>query len=267
MVTVKSRPLPTRALGAEPGVPDVAALAGWVAERRECGEAGDLTTYFLGQALAPQADAGISIPCTGGKFYGNRLLSSFAGIEEGIITGETGISVDDLVADATEIAIQKKGVWCAAPAPHLLNLADTYYGDEEEASTAVSDMYRSAMRAMRDAGTGGHILICDRADERELLALSRQKVFFFLPKPGPGDLELLLEHQNRIAVNRINLPDVLNLSNEFDLRQIIIVDADAPSIALSLSNLDPDQILAGGYCTESCETYWKDLIKRAFYTA
>lgn len=267
MVTVKSRPLPTRALGAEPGVLDVAALAGWVAERRECREAGDLTTFLLGQALAPQIDAGIPFPCAGGTFYGNRLLSSFSGIDEGIITGETGISVDDLVADAAEIAVRKKGIWCAAPAPHLLNLADTYYGDEEEASMAVSDLYRSAMRAMRDAGTGGHILICDRADERELTALARQNVFFFLPKPSPGDLESLLEHQDRIAVNRINLPDVLNLSGEFDFCQVIIVDADAPSIALALSNLDPDQILAGGYCTESCETYWKDLIKRAFYAA
>ena len=27
-------PLPTRAFGAEPGTPDVAALAGWVAEHR-----------------------------------------------------------------------------------------------------------------------------------------------------------------------------------------------------------------------------------------
>ncbi len=267
MIQKKQRHLPTRAFGAEPGMPDVPALAEWVARRRECGEEGDLTTYLLERALAPQVDATIATPCSGGRFYGGRLLSSFTGIEDCVIRGETGISDSTIAADSTELALLKKGVWCALPAPHILNITDDYYGNEEEANGAVADLYSSAMRTMRDAGIAGHVLICDRTDDTELAALSRQKVFFFHPEPGRGDLEVLLEHQRRIAVDKAHLQAAFDLSGEFELRQIVIVDADSESIALALSHLDPDQVVIGGYCTTSCESYWKDLVKGAYYTA
>jgi hypothetical protein len=261
----KRRPLPTRAFGAEPGIPDVPDLAGWVAEQRERGEAGDLTLYRLGRSLEPQLEAGIAAPCAGGKFYRERLLSSFTGIEEGVITGETEVSLDDLVADAAELAGQKKGVWCAMPAPALMGLADRYYGADDEAGAAVFDLYRSAMRAMRDAGAGGHVLICDRAGEQELAALARQKVFFFNPAPQGEDLGLLLEYQDRIAVGRDYVGKVFALAGEYEVRQLIITDADEASVALALSHLDPDQVVIGGYCTDSCSTYWEDVVNRAFY--
>ena len=37
------------------------------------------------------------------------------------------------------------------------------------------------------------------------------------------------------------------------------------SINLACSHLDPDQIVAGGYCTEDCGEYWKDLVTAAVY--
>lgn len=267
MVIVKRRPLPTRALGTEPEVPDIPALTAWVAERREMNEAGDLTTCQITQALAPQLDAGITAPCAGGMFYKARLLSSFAGITDGVITGETEISNSDLVADSLELAGMKKGVWCALPAPHTLRLFDSYYGDEDEAITAVATLYRSAMRSMRDAGIGGHVLICDHADDAELSALARQKVFFFCPEPVKDDIAILMEHQHRIAVDKVNLRQVFDFTGEYELRQIVILDADAESIALALSHLDPDQIVIGGYCTGPCETYWKEIADSAFYKA
>lgn len=267
MVIVKRRPLPTLALGTEPDSPDIPALAAWIAERRELNEAGDLATYQIAQTLAPQLDAGITAPCAGGKFYKTRLLSSFVGITDGVIIGETEVSGSDLVADSLELAGMKKNVWCALPAPHALDLSDSYYGDGDETISAVAALYRRAMRSMRDAGIGGHVLICDHADDMELSALARQKVFFFCPVPGKEDIPLLMEHQHRVAVDRARLREVFDCAGEYDLRQIIILDADAEAIALALSHLDPDQVTIGGYCTEEPGIYWKGIADRAFFTA
>lgn len=267
MVIVKRRPLPTRALGTEPNSPDIPALAAWVAERREVNEAGDLTTYQITQALAPQLGAGITAPCAGGIFYKTRLLSSFTGIEERIIIGETEVVGSEIIADCMELACMKKRVWCALPAPHILSISDSYYGDEDEAAIAVAGLYRSAMRSMRDAGIGGHILICNRTDDAELSTLSRRNVFFFHPDPNPSDIGLLLEYQNRVAVPGSDLPAVFGLSSEYDLNQVIILNADVGSITLALSHMDPDQIVIGGYCTGPSETYWKEIADNAFYSA
>ena len=70
--------LSTRAFGAEPGVPDVITLASWVAEHR--GMTADILTYHLDQSLAPQIAAGITMPCAGGRFYADRILSCLLGI-------------------------------------------------------------------------------------------------------------------------------------------------------------------------------------------
>jgi hypothetical protein len=264
MTMAKRRNLNTRAFGAEPGRPDVSALAGWVAERRGC--AGDLISYQLETMLAPQKDAGITLPCAGGKFCRDRLLESFIGIEDGILTGETGIRPDTLNADAVELTSLIRGAWCAFPAPHLLNISDGYFGDADEACDALMELYRQAMRTMRDAGIGGNVLICDRADETELMALARQKVFFFHPAPRRTDLEAMLEYQRQIAAGPDQLEVLFALSEEYDLRRLILLDPDDESITLALSHLDPDQVTIGGYCSNSCDTYWKDLAGRAFYS-
>ena len=65
--------LATRALGAEPGKPDVPALAAWISEHR--GTAADIITYQLDQSLSPQLPAGIMSPCAGGRFYRERILA------------------------------------------------------------------------------------------------------------------------------------------------------------------------------------------------
>ena len=84
--------LATRAFGAEPGDPDGAVLAAWIASHR--GITADLITYLLDQSLAPQISAGIDFPCAGGKFYKKRIIESITGVEEGKTTGE--ISLNDL---------------------------------------------------------------------------------------------------------------------------------------------------------------------------
>ena len=256
--------LSTRALGAEPGMPDVAALAAWIADHR--GTTADIITYLLDISLEPQVTAGIIIPCAGGRFYKNRIMQCLLGVDSRKAIGELGLDPQAISEDAAGIVVQKKGAWCALPAPHVLGITDTYYNDEAEWNDAITGTYRTLMRSMRDVGISGHVLICDTLSEPEIASLVRQNVFFFQPKPDRESLACLLEHQRQIAVSRDQLDTVIDLSSEYDLRKIIIIDPDQASIARALSGLDPDEISAGGYCTETCEDYWKNLVDVAVYT-
>lgn len=255
--------LATRAFGAEPGIPDVTALAAWVVGHR--GASADLISYLLDQSLAPQIAAEIGIPCAGGKFCRDRILESLIGVHDGNAIDELGVCTEVIIEDTAQLVAQKNGVWCALPAPHALRITYTYYDDEDEWHDAIAGVYRTIMRAMRDAGIGGNVLICDTMDEGEISALARQNVFFFQPDPDRESLGTLMEHQRRIAVGKDQLNAVFDLANEYELLQIILVDADAESIARTLSHLDPDQIMVGGYCTDMCETYWKSLVDSATY--
>lgn len=255
--------LATRAFGAEPGMPDIAALAAWVGTHR--GTAADILTYFLDQSLAPQISAEIMTACAGGRFYKNRIMGCLSGIEDGKVTDEVSLDTQKIREDAEKIVFRKKNAWCAVPAPHLLGITDAYYGDGAEWNDAISGVYRGLMRSMRDAGISGHVLICQDLLEPEILSLSHQKVFFFQPAPDRNGLEYLLERQVQVAVNRSQLDVVLDLTGEYDIRTIILMDPDEESIAHALSCIDPDQLAAGGYCREMCDNYWTNLVDTAVY--
>jgi hypothetical protein len=260
---VKRRTLATRAFGAEPGLPDVTGLAAWIAEHR--GREADITTYLLDQSLAPQVSAGIGLPCAGGKFYADRIRQCIAGVIDNRAIGELHIDTAAIIEDSAGIVVQKKGAWCAVPAPHTLAIEDGYYHDDDEWRAALSDVYRTILRVMRDTGVAGHILIADRMDDAELSSLAREKVFFFAPAPCRNDLAALLEHQKQVAVTKDQLRTVFDLMNEYTVRKIFIIDPDSASIGLTLSHLDPDQVASGGYCANLCGEYWKDLVCSAEY--
>jgi hypothetical protein len=253
--------LATRAFGAEPGVPDVAALAAWIQEHR--GRMADITTFRLDRSLAPQVDAGIQAPCAGGKFYADRIRRSIAGIEGCRAVGELYLDTPEVVEDAAGIVVQKKGAWCAIPAPHLLGIADAYYDDEAEWSDALTGMYRTLMRTMRDTGVAGHVLLCDSMEKAEIVALSRQNVFFYQPEADKKSLAALLEHQRQVAVGKDSLERLFELSDEYTIQKIFIMDPDPKSIDMALAHLDPDQVACGGYCTADNADYWKDLVAAA----
>jgi hypothetical protein len=255
--------LATRALGAEPGRPNVSALAAWISDHR--GTPADIITYQLDQSLSPQLTAGIMSPCAGGRFYRERIMACLNGVSDGEATAEISLVPHEIQQDATGIVSQKKGAWCALPAPHLLGITDAFYDDEEEWNDALASIYRTLMRSMRDTGISGHVLICDTIQEPEIASLIRQNVFFFMPEPDRDDLAHLMEHQTQLAVGRDQLDILLDLTGEYDVRRIIIVDPDTTCITRALSCLDPDQIIAGGYCTDSCEDYWKNLVQSATY--
>ena len=260
----KLHKLNTRAFGTEPGTPDVTRLSAWIAEHR--GTMADLTTFQLNQSLAPQLAAGIDHSCAGGKFCADHIRSSLLGVKEGRVIDEIAVHAEALIEDAAGIVVQKRNCWCALPAPHVLGLIDGYYCDDEEWSDALTDAYGTLLRAMRDIGIAGHVLIADTADEMEFVALANQKVFFFQPDADRKSLECLMEHQQQIAIHPEQLETVLSLTDEYDLRKIFIVDADAGAIVFALSHLDPDQVSVGGYCQDESGKYWTNLVKKAVYT-
>ncbi len=253
--------LDTRGFGGEPGVPDVTALAAWIAKHK--GRTADILTYRIDRSLAPQLDAGIMAPCAGGKFYGERILSALAGVEDLVATGELHAETHEIVEDAAGIVVQKKGAWCAVPAPHALGIRDDYYDDEMEWNAAICGMYRTILRDMRDIGVDGHVLICDRIADAELIALNHLKIFFFEPAPDRESLARLLERQRQVAVQKNQLKTLMSLTDEYTVRKLFIIDPDPQAIALARTHLDPDQIVAGGYCTAEDEIYWKDIVASA----
>lgn len=260
----KRRTLATRAFGAEPGLPDVTGLADWIAEHR--GRTADIITYRLDRSLAPQVPAGIGLSCAGGAFYGDRIRQCLAGVTGNRAVGELHAETAAIVEDAAGIVVQAKGAWCAMPAPRELGITDTHYDDADEWSAAICEAYRHIMRTMRDTGVTGHVLIADRMDDTELSLLYRQKVFFFSPAPDRGSLEILLEHQRQVAAGKEQLEILFDLTTEYTLRRLFIVDPDPASIRLALSHLDPDQVVAAGYNAAGAEEYWKDIVSRAEYS-
>ena len=258
-------PLATRALGAETGIPDRAALADWIAENR--GKAADLHAYRLEISLTPELSAGITFPCAGGLFCRGRVRESLAGLNAAGDTVLSDLHADTalLVNDARLLAAQKKDVWCALPAPHSLGITDRYYRDEDEWHENLTSAYRTLMRAMRDEGIGGHVLLCETVEEQEISRLAGKKVFFFAPDPNPTDLIPLMEYQRHMAVNVKMLDTAVDLANEYEVSQWIIVNPDKEGIQKILSHADPDHVIAGGYCTAECDTYWSDLVNRAVY--
>ncbi|OPX63654.1 MULTISPECIES: hypothetical protein [unclassified Methanoregula] len=260
----KRRTLATRAFGGEPGLPDIAGLAEWIAEHR--GRIADIVTYRLERSLAPQITAGIGLTCAGGRFYGDRIFQCLAGVTDKRATGEIHADTPAIIEDAAGIVVQAKGAWCAMPAPHELGITHSHYDDDDEWSTAICDAYSTILRAMRDTGVAGHVLIADRMDEAELAALARQKVFFFSPSPDRDTLAMLLEHQQQVAAGKDQLATVFDLTAEYTLRRIYLTDPDPASISLALSHLDPDQIVAAGYDAEGDGDYWKEIVSHAIYS-
>jgi hypothetical protein len=259
----KRHKLVTRAFGAEPGLPDVAGLAEWIAEHR--GREADIVTYRLDRSLAPQLSAEIGFPCAGGKFYANRIRQCIAGIRDNRAVGELHVDTPALIEDAAAIVVQKKGAWCALPAPHVLGITDAHYDDEAEWHAALSGAYRTIMRVMRDTGVAGHVLIADRMDAAELASLARQNVFFFQPVMNRVSCAFLLEYQTQIAVEKDALHIVFDMMDEYTIRKIVLMNPDPESVEYAVSHLDPDQIVAGGYCLSDCGEYWKTLIGNAAY--
>jgi hypothetical protein len=256
-----ARRVPVRSYGSEVPEPTVKELAGWVRERK--GTPGDLTSFLLERSLEPQA--GVDRPCPGGRIYRARILETFRGIEQDTLAAEPSVDTRPVEEDARWGGSMRKGLWFAVPSPHLLGIRDGFYHDREEFCEGICTCYRQILRAMRDSGAGGHVLVGERVHEEEMEHLVSPKTFFFYPDLAAEDLPQLLEGQSAAAVPRGLLPEVFRLLGEYDLRSLSILDGRGEDLLLALEWLDPDQISLGGYCREQedCGKYWKDLLERA----
>ena len=255
----KVRRVPVRSFGSEIPEPAVPELAEWVKERK--GVAGDLTSYYLEKSLDPQE--GVDLPCPGGRIYQARILETFVGLEEGALTREPAVDTALVEDDARWGAARSKGLWFSIPAPHLLGIRDRYYHDREEFCEGICTAYRQVMRAMRDSGAGGHVLLGDMVNEDELEHLAGPRTFLFYPEIGKEDLPALLEVQNFIAVPANLIPTALDLLDEYELRSLFILDGKQEDFLSAAESLDPEQISFGGYCKKDCVDYWKGLVERA----
>lgn len=185
------------------------------------------------------------------------------GLTGGDITGEPGIRADLVEDDAVRIRTLSGSCRVALPAPHRLELVDRYFGDEDEASAALFREYRHLFRAMRDAGVAGHVLHCDKAIAAELEVLAGNKVFFFLQNPDRDSITTLLEYQHKIAVSGYLLPLVLEQREEYEIRQVFLMDPTPGNLQEALHSLDPEQVMVGGYCMEDGPDYWRSLVDSA----
>lgn len=262
MITIKKRvSFPTRSFGSDAPVPDPGALAEWVGARR--GRLGDLTTYRLEEGLQYQIDAGVTTPCAGGRFYLDRLLDSLIGVEGTGITGEVECDTVSLIRDADVLNTMGKNLWLAIPSPLALGLTNRYFHDQEEATHSLFSAYQEMMRAMRDAGVAGHVLLCDTPTGEELEALAGRNVFFFARHQTKKTLALLLEFQTFVAVRPSGIGLIRDLMGEYDVLKIILLDAGEEDLLQALEFKDPENLLCGGYCHDSCSHYWKSIVEKA----
>ena len=258
----KVRRVPVRSFGSETPEPTVPELAEWVKGRK--GVAGDLTTYLLEKSLNPQE--GVDMPCPGGRIYLPRILETFVGLEGETLDREPAVDTVLVEEDARWGAARRKGLWFSIPAPHLLGIRDEFYHDREEFCEGICTCYRQVIRAMRDAGAGGHVILGDRVLEEELEHLAGPRAFFFYPDLTGEDLPALLEFQSAVAVPRTLLSTALDHMDEYDLRSLFIVDGKQADILAAAEHMDLEQISLGGYCRENCGEYWRGLVERAVIT-
>ncbi len=253
--------IPMRSYGSEVGTPTIEELAAWIAEKRGK-SGGDLITYQLETSLAAQQP--IEAPCAGGLFYGKRLKGALIGVEGGVLVDEPGLDPRDVTADAAALVARKKGIRVAIPAPHLLGVTDGYIGDPEDFSELLSGLTAHLMREMRDRGVQGHVMIADTADEAELERLAGKKCIFLPQNPERFDLELLLEYQSELPILPRQLPFAVERAEEYSIRRLVLINPTSADLTNAAGYFDPDTLLAGGYCTEDCSTYWESLAREAF---
>jgi hypothetical protein len=251
--------IPVRALGAEVEPPDAGKLAAWIG--RQHGRPGDLLSFQLDRSLEPQHE--IDVPCAGGLFYRSRWEEAIAGVEEERLVADPEPMAGSLVEDAQRIVSMRKKAWVAAPAPSMLAIQNSYFAGKDEYFAALADVYRRLAREMRDAGVRGHVLIAGAFDQAEIDALTGRKFFLFATHQTPDNLAAILEEQDRIAVFGSNLSSLLDLIGEYDVRQLVIVDPAPEHFEGALEHFDPGSLLAGGYCTGSCDRYWENLAAAA----
>ncbi|MDH7510969.1 MAG: hypothetical protein QHH04_08020 [Methanolinea sp.] len=253
--------LKTCSLGAEPGMPPPQRLAEWAGDQK--GRCADLTSFLVEESVLPQVDAGITIPCAGGKFYSARLRESIVGLEGDRIRGELAIFPDFLIDDAARAGILADPCWFAVPAPHIVVKGDEYYGDSDEACSSLYDQYRHIFRTMRDAGIFGHVCICEQAVPEEMESLAGRRVLFYIEKATTAMLEEVLEYQKTLIIEGSGIREIERLRDEFEISRVLVIDPEVDELRAAIGVFEPDRVQVAGYCTNGDPDYWKSIVSSA----
>lgn len=251
------RRLETRGFGGEAPIPPLSRLAERLSERP--GIEADLSTFRLLESLRPQLAAGIGTVAAGGWFYGERWRGAIGGTRHGALREAPYPMPDALAMDARAIASEVRAPFASMPAPSALGLADRHFGDMAEANAAIRDVYGSLMRAMRDAGVAGHVLLASSPSYEDIEDLASPLTLFYCPDPDPDAMAVLLEHQRPCILPGRRVAELIELIDQFGRRPVYLVDPDEGEIAAALEALDPDHLRLGGFCPGDCDAYWQRL--------
>jgi hypothetical protein len=251
--------IPTRSLGTENVDVDIESLTSWVSMRK--GRGGDLMTYRLETALAPQA--GIDIPCAGGAFYAPRWKNGIQGVEGNALTGEPLALGNEVAQDAIAITAIRKNAWVSVPSCSGLGIADRYFHDRGEIIPALAHAYGDLARTMRDQGIPGHIYTGTSFPESELEELAGPRTIFFDEQADRKAFTRLLEHQTRVVMGARSVPHLGWLLDMYDIDELILIEPSPEMIRAAEEVLDRTKILAGGYCRNACDAYWESLSRSA----
>ncbi|HWQ66060.1 MAG TPA: hypothetical protein VN372_04220 [Methanospirillum sp.] len=248
----------TVSLGSEPKNPEVEELIRFVASFR--GQETDLIRYNLIQSQTAQFEAGISSRCVGGRFCISRVEKALHFNSEECI-----LDPDDLILDAQVMVRETGSIHGALPAPHLLSGRPDF--SDEELVSDYCDGYAELIRTIRDSGVSTHILHADRFEPIEIERLASRKVRFFITHAELADIELLLEHQSRVFIKSDQIPLLPGLLEQYDPKELVILDPDEETLDLALQDIDVDRILVGGYCSEESEReYWRMIADQSTLT-
>lgn len=254
--------IPVRSLGEEAETPSPGMVASWI--RSRIGAEGDLITCRLELSLRHQK--GIEVPCVGGEFYGERWLHAIEGIEEGRLVNEPGTRPEALLMDASALAPGRKQLWWAIPSPSTAGIEDRYFHDHEEFLSSIGDSYLRLMRATRDAGVFGHVILCRPCQAEEMELFSGRRRFLHACDASEEDLCTVLELQQEIAIPKELILPLSRLLGEYTVRRVLILDPDAEALSLALEHFDLAQLITAGYCQRECGKYWESLSSRSFVT-
>ncbi|WOF15796.1 hypothetical protein F1737_03350 [Methanoplanus sp. FWC-SCC4] len=236
-------------------------LAQWA--KKQIGVSCDLLSYQM-ECLARVQKGFADKPCSGGLFYKKRVLESIAGIKSGFLNSEPYPECELMKEDAKRVSRISKGISVAMPPPSGLMIEDSYFNNRGDFIGALSEVYSKMMREQRDAGIKKHVLISDRFDSTELDDLPHNKIFYFSPEGSSSVMKSILSVQDNIAVYSKKIPVLFEILNEYDVKNVIVVDGNISDFDLCMNHFDPDNIFMGGYCCKCPGSYWKDLKENAF---
>lgn len=242
---------PIISLGSEkPVAPDTKTLVLWI--KQHIGKTADLTTWEIEATLSAQK--AVSQPCAAGTFYNARILHAFK-ITDGKLENEFGTDFDEVAADITAAQKIIKHTWWSMPVQPAEK--DVYFRNEDTFAEEYAAAINRLCRFMRDKGIDGHVL-CGNANEMMLESCKGRK---YLWKCGTGDYEKLLEGGvTSLVCNPEDTELVCNLNDSYDIRKILVRDANRDAMETLLETFDAKMLYVAGFApgTEQ-ETYFETL--------